>query len=153
MSAIAGSKLLAMAWCSPRTKHSICSSNSSAQYSTATKTILHTGKCHAHVSIKECMNGYIYSSHMKADQMNRHWKHHRQHQLSCPWSLWRPFIGRASSLLTLCDLFRDLKLDNTLLDGNDPPVLKICDFGFARQFNNPLERTNSHLGCDPSMPG
>lgn len=27
---------------------------------------------------------------------------------------------------------RDLKLDNTLLDGHDPPRLKLCDFGFAK---------------------
>jgi serine/threonine-protein kinase SRK2 len=27
---------------------------------------------------------------------------------------------------------RDLKLDNTILDGNDPPRLKLCDFGFAK---------------------
>ena len=27
---------------------------------------------------------------------------------------------------------RDLKLDNTLLDGHYPPTIKICDFGFAK---------------------
>jgi len=27
---------------------------------------------------------------------------------------------------------RDLKLDNTLLDGSHPPRLKICDFGFSK---------------------
>ena len=27
---------------------------------------------------------------------------------------------------------RDLKLDNTLLDGAQPPTIKICDFGFAK---------------------
>lgn len=27
---------------------------------------------------------------------------------------------------------RDLKLDNTLLDGSTPPRLKICDFGFSK---------------------
>lgn len=27
---------------------------------------------------------------------------------------------------------RDLKLDNTLLDGSSPPFIKICDFGFAK---------------------
>lgn len=30
---------------------------------------------------------------------------------------------------------RDLKLDNTLLDDNDPPVIKICDFGFSKNFD------------------
>jgi len=29
---------------------------------------------------------------------------------------------------------RDLKLDNTLLDGRDPPRLKLCDFGFAKSW-------------------
>jgi len=29
---------------------------------------------------------------------------------------------------------RDLKLDNTLLDNSDPPLIKICDFGFAKNF-------------------
>ncbi|GAX77681.1 hypothetical protein CEUSTIGMA_g5124.t1 [Chlamydomonas eustigma] len=27
---------------------------------------------------------------------------------------------------------RDLKLDNTLLSGTNPPLIKLCDFGFAR---------------------
>ena len=27
---------------------------------------------------------------------------------------------------------RDLKLDNTLLTADNPPVIKLCDFGFAR---------------------
>lgn len=31
---------------------------------------------------------------------------------------------------------RDLKLDNTLLDGSDPPYIKICDFGFAKLMGN-----------------
>ena len=29
---------------------------------------------------------------------------------------------------------RDLKLDNTLLDGSHPPLLKLCDFGFAKKW-------------------
>lgn len=29
---------------------------------------------------------------------------------------------------------RDLKLDNTLLDGHNPPRLKLCDFGFAKSW-------------------
>lgn len=49
---------------------------------------------------------------------------------------------------------RDLKLDNALLDDNDPPMLKICDFGFARYFggaHSKLERVNSHLGTPEYM--
>ena len=30
---------------------------------------------------------------------------------------------------------RDLKLDNTLLDSSNPPVIKICDFGFAKTWS------------------
>lgn len=36
---------------------------------------------------------------------------------------------------------RDLKLDNTLLDENDPPCIKICDFGFSKYFD---ENSNMH---------
>jgi serine/threonine-protein kinase SRK2 len=36
---------------------------------------------------------------------------------------------------------RDLKLDNTLLDRNDPPRLKICDFGFARLMGSNSQMT------------
>lgn len=31
---------------------------------------------------------------------------------------------------------RDLKLDNTLLTDEDPPKIKLCDFGFARGWDN-----------------
>lgn len=30
---------------------------------------------------------------------------------------------------------RDLKLDNTLLDRSDPPIIKLCDFGFAKTWS------------------
>lgn len=30
---------------------------------------------------------------------------------------------------------RDLKLDNTLLDRSEPPIIKICDFGFAKTWS------------------
>lgn len=36
---------------------------------------------------------------------------------------------------------RDLKLDNTLLDNSSPPVIKICDFGFAKTWS---EEANMH---------
>jgi serine/threonine protein kinase len=31
---------------------------------------------------------------------------------------------------------RDLKLDNTLLNGEEPPQLRICDFGFAKSWGD-----------------
>jgi serine/threonine-protein kinase SRK2 len=37
---------------------------------------------------------------------------------------------------------RDLKLDNTLLDGSDPPYIKICDFGFAKSWGEDNEEAN-----------
>ena len=37
---------------------------------------------------------------------------------------------------------RDLKLDNTLLDGSDPPYIKICDFGFAKSWGDDNETAN-----------
>ena len=36
---------------------------------------------------------------------------------------------------------RDLKLDNVVLDDNAPPRLKLCDFGFAKQWE---EEANMH---------
>ncbi|KIY96023.1 Serine/threonine-protein kinase SRK2C, partial [Monoraphidium neglectum] len=36
---------------------------------------------------------------------------------------------------------RDLKMDNTLLDDEDPPRIKLCDFGFARNW----------MGAQPHM--
>ena len=29
-----------------------------------------------------------------------------------------------------------MKLDNTLLDGSVPPRIKLCDFGFAKQWSS-----------------
>lgn len=39
-------------------------------------------------------------------------------------------------------LRRDLKLDNTLLDGSNPPYIKICDFGFAKSWGDDAEQAN-----------
>ena len=42
---------------------------------------------------------------------------------------------------------RDLKLDNTLLDMTKPPMLKLCDFGFAKTWES-YEDANmyTHIG-------
>lgn len=40
---------------------------------------------------------------------------------------------------------RDLKLDNTLLDGSRPPRVKLCDFGFAKDFK-PGENMLTNIG-------
>lgn len=31
---------------------------------------------------------------------------------------------------------RDLKLDNIVLDANKPPRIKLCDFGFAKNWED-----------------
>ena len=41
---------------------------------------------------------------------------------------------------------RDLKLDNTLLDGARPPCIKICDFGFAKGWTAD-SNMYTHIGC------
>ncbi|PSC68747.1 serine threonine-kinase SRK2H-like [Micractinium conductrix] len=42
---------------------------------------------------------------------------------------------------------RDVKLDNTLLDGETLPTVKLCDFQFAKYWGAPtLTRTKTHLG-------
>lgn len=45
--------------------------------------------------------------------------------------------------------YRDIKLDNTLLDGSWPPRLRLCDFQFAHRGARPgalAIRSNLHLG-------
>ncbi|KAK9809119.1 hypothetical protein WJX72_009585 [[Myrmecia] bisecta] len=44
----------------------------------------------------------------------------------------RQFIGAVEYCHQHCVAHRDLKLDNTLLDSSNPPVIKLCDFGFAK---------------------
>ncbi len=41
---------------------------------------------------------------------------------------------------------RDLKLDNTLLDGKTPGRVKLCDFGFAKQWTSD-QNMFTHIGC------
>ena len=53
---------------------------------------------------------------------------------------------RAQYCHTHCVAHRDLKLDNTLLDNSNPPIIKICDFGFAKTWS---EEANMYtqIGC------
>ena len=42
---------------------------------------------------------------------------------------------------------RDLKLDNTLLTDGNPPMIKLCDFGFAKRWeNNEEANMHTHIG-------
>ena len=44
----------------------------------------------------------------------------------------RQFIEAVEYCHGHCVAHRDLKLDNTLLNAEEPPTLKLCDFGFAK---------------------
>jgi serine/threonine protein kinase len=42
---------------------------------------------------------------------------------------------------------RDLKLDNTLLANGTPPMIKLCDFGFAKAWENHEDANmHTHIG-------
>ena len=43
--------------------------------------------------------------------------------------------------------FRDLKLDNTLLDSSRPQRIKLCDFGFAKAWDAGSKNMFTHIGC------
>lgn len=43
-------------------------------------------------------------------------------------------------------LCRDLKLDNTLLDNSEPPMIKLCDFGFAKTWAGDDANMMTHIG-------
>lgn len=51
----------------------------------------------------------------------------------------RYFFKQFLSAVNYCHnhrvVHRDLKLDNTLLDNSHPPIIKICDFGFAKTWS------------------
>ncbi|GJX20791.1 serine/threonine-protein kinase SRK2I isoform X2, partial [Tanacetum coccineum] len=42
------------------------------------------------------------------------------------------FLCSFASLQQVCH--RDLKLENTLIDGSPTPLLKICDFGYSKSY-------------------
>jgi serine/threonine-protein kinase SRK2 len=46
---------------------------------------------------------------------------------------------------------RDLKMDNTLLDDSDPPRIKLCDFGFARNWAGPAPQMTTITGTPDYM--
>jgi len=47
----------------------------------------------------------------------------------------KQFLSAVKYCHVHCVAHRDLKLDNTLLDSSDPPIIKICDFGFAKTWS------------------
>lgn len=46
---------------------------------------------------------------------------------------------------------RDLKLDNTLLDGHKPPRVKLCDFGFAKHWLQTSNMNTMRIGTPEYM--
>ena len=46
---------------------------------------------------------------------------------------------------------RDLKLDNTLLDGHKPPWVKLCDFGFAKHWMQSSNMNTMRIGTPEYM--
>lgn len=65
--------------------------------------------------------------------------------------LFRQFVDAVAFCHSHNIAHRDLKLDNALLDGSDPPILKLCDFGFAARLDPQLEKAFSHLGTPEYM--
>lgn len=57
----------------------------------------------------------------------------------------QPCPDNVSDSITKGPLRRDLKLDNTLLDDSDPPMLKLCDFGFAKTWTEDANMF-THIG-------
>lgn len=47
----------------------------------------------------------------------------------------KQFLGAVKYCHSHLVAHRDLKLDNTLLDSSNPPIIKICDFGFAKTWS------------------
>lgn len=46
---------------------------------------------------------------------------------------------------------RDLKLDNTLVDGHNPPWIKLCDFGFAKHWAQTSNMNTMRIGTPEYM--
>lgn len=109
---------------SVRTRHASTSGSSSLPWRTATSTLLHTGEqltsllsqvtCRRPASVPSC---FLQPSFC---------------DLVCSFLC---TDGKRNPRYVLeCLFYRDLKLDNTLLDGKTPGRVKLCDFGFAKQW-------------------
>ncbi|KAK9843746.1 hypothetical protein WJX81_004818 [Elliptochloris bilobata] len=62
----------------------------------------------------------------------------------------RQFIAAVEYCHQHCVAHRDLKLDNTLLDDSNPPVIKLCDFGFAKTWTDDANMY-THIGTPVYM--
>lgn len=62
--------------------------------------------------------------------------------------MFRQLIAGVEYLHSLHVAHRDIKLDNSLMDGADPARVKLCDFQFAKYWGKPeYARMTTHLGC------
>lgn len=61
--------------------------------------------------------------------------------------MFRQLIAGVEYLHSLHVAHRDIKLDNSLMDGADPARVKLCDFQFAKYWGKPeYARMTTHLG-------
>eukprot|EP00884_Botryococcus_braunii_P002617 jgi/Botrbrau1/12356/Bobra.0239s0007.2 len=85
-----------------------------------------------------------------------HWHHGQQHGLFLTEDearyLFRQFIDAVDFCHEHFVAHRDLKLDNTLLAGQDVPVVKLCDFGFAKDWGMDGSNMSTHIGTPVYMP-
>ena len=123
---------LCIAWSASPEDDECLRSNSSALWTTATSTTPHTGEDTAIDSLPP----QLLSSMMISPICGILSVHMVRHAGEISTSMSR---GTQVKVLAC----RDLKLDNSLLDGQKPPFLKICDFGFASHFDAKL---TEHLG-------
>ncbi|KAK9833495.1 hypothetical protein WJX84_007710, partial [Apatococcus fuscideae] len=63
----------------------------------------------------------------------------------------RQFVGAVEYCHLHCVAHRDLKLDNTLLDNSEPPMIKLCDFGFAKTWAGDDANMMTHIGTPVYM--
>ena len=58
------------------------------------------------------------------------------------------FLRQLCAALEFCHsrriVFRDVKPSNCLLDGSEPPLLRLCDFGVSRTFSKKNEKLSMH---------
>mmetsp|Transcript_11498 Transcript_11498/g.34535 ORF Transcript_11498/g.34535 Transcript_11498/m.34535 type:complete len:420 (+) Transcript_11498:87-1346(+) len=83
------------------------------------------------------------------------WKHEQQTGLYLSEDEARFFFRQFITAVAYCHAHsvahRDLKLDNTLLDGKSPGRVKLCDFGFAKQGDADMNMF-THIGTPVYMP-
>lgn len=91
------------------------------------------------------LTSYVAKKHIESKQTG----------LYCSEDEARYFFRQFISAVAYCHrnsvAHRDLKLDNVLLDGSDPPILKLTDFGYAKTWTG-LGRNTMNLGTVVYMP-